>query len=128
MQISAGIQRHLRDNLGRPDINLFLKSDPTFASFRNTLDMRLKELTADGKGIHSQSKDPVLADDESKFWDDGIFNIDTAEGLSNIVFFYNCKAFGFRGIQEHISLEAEQFSVETDPTSGLEFILYKKGA
>ena len=55
MQISAGIQRHLRDNLGRPDVNLFLKSDPTFASFRNTLDMRMKELTADGIGIHSQS-------------------------------------------------------------------------
>ena len=54
----------------------------------------------------------------------GIFNTDTAEELTNILFFYNCKCFGFRGVQEHITLEAEQFSIESDPQTGLEYIKY----
>ena len=42
------------------------------------------------------------------------FNINNAEGLSDISFIYNFKAFGFSGVHENI-LKAEKFSIETDP-------------
>ena len=58
-QIIAGLQRHLRDELGRNVVNMFTKTDRTFANFRQSLDARMKELTSNGMGIHVKKKDPV---------------------------------------------------------------------
>ncbi|CAG2239656.1 unnamed protein product [Mytilus edulis] len=35
-------------------------------------------------------------------------------GLTNIVFFYNCKLFGFRALDEHKELDASQFRISVD--------------
>ena len=86
-QIMAAIQRHMRDELGRNDVNFFSKTDPTFANFRKSLDAQMKELSSKGVGIHIKKKDPVLPEDEQSFWEIGVFSMDTAHGLSNAVFF-----------------------------------------
>ena len=41
------------------------------------------------------------------------------------MFFYNCKAFNIRGLEEHVYLEAEQFSIKTDPESKSRFIVFE---
>ena len=51
-QIMAAIQRHMRDELGRNDVNFFSKTDPTFANFRKSLDAQMKELSSKSVGIH----------------------------------------------------------------------------
>ena len=44
------IQRYLRDECKRPEINLFSPDEHMFASFRATLDAVLKKGMAKGKG------------------------------------------------------------------------------
>ena len=100
--------------------------DPAFANFRKSLHARMKELTSSSVGIHVKKKGSCVTEDEQLFWDSDVFNMDTAEGMSNAVFFYNCKAFGFQGLEEHSFFEAEQFSIPTDPETKLRYILYER--
>lgn len=75
----------------------------------------MKELTAEGIGVNKKRSDPVTRADEETFWDTGVFSFNTAEGLSNAVFYYNGKAFGFSGKKWHKNLDAEQYEIKTDP-------------
>ncbi|CAG2247964.1 unnamed protein product [Mytilus edulis] len=74
----------------------------------------MKEVTATGLGIHKKRADAVSPQDEDTLWCKGVISLDSAEGLSYGVFYYNCKLFGFRGMDEHRDLEATQFEVVTD--------------
>lgn len=124
VQITSGIQRYLRNECGRVDIN-FMKADcPKFSAFRTALDTRMKELHAVGVGVSVNSSDPVTLNEELQLWDSGVFNFTTAEGLSNSVFFYNGKLFGFRGFQEHVAAQAEQFEIGTNSENGVRYLKY----
>ena len=116
-QITAGLQRHLREECDRPGINLLKKDDTTFDLFRKSLDARMKELTNRGVGVKVKRADPVLKSDEEKMWSTGVLNMDSSTGLSNCVFFYNCKLFAFRANDEHRNLEASQFDIVFDHES-----------
>lgn len=48
--------------------------------------------------------------------------METSTGLSNCVFFYNCKLFAFRVCDEHRNLDASQFAIGTDPEIGLKCV------
>lgn len=52
------------------------------------------------------------------------FSFNTAEGLSNAVFYYNGKAFGFGGMEWHKNLDAEQYEIKTDPENKLKYIQF----
>ena len=84
----------------------------------------MKDLTAEGVGTVKNKTQPVLKEDEQKLWDTNVFNIHTSVGLTNIVFFYNCKAFGFRGMDEHATLRTDQFTIQTQPGTGLKLLEY----
>ncbi|CAC5370180.1 unnamed protein product [Mytilus coruscus] len=56
-------------------------------------------------------------------WDSGVFDCETATGLINIVFFYNCKLFGFRALDEHKELDASQHRISVD-TNGNKLLHY----
>ena len=66
-------------------------------------------------GIHKRA-DPVSIDDEKILWEKRIFSMTTSEGLSFAVFYYNCKLFGFRGMDEHRDLDASQYKILIDYT------------
>jgi hypothetical protein len=51
--------------------------------------------------------------------------METSTGLSNCVFFYNCKLFAFRACDEHRNLDASQFEIGTDPANGLKYVEFK---
>ena len=51
---------------------------------------------------------------EIELWEKGVFNTDTAEGLTNVVFWYNSKLFDLRAANEHSNLEVGQFTIDTD--------------
>lgn len=124
IQITSALQRHLRANSKFKDVNLFKTDDSTFIEFRKTLDARMKELIAMGIGVKKQSADPVTVEDEASFWNAGVFNMNTSEGLSNAVFFYNGKTFGFRGFQEHIDCQADQFELGYDNANKVNFVRF----
>ena len=81
-----------------------------FNATRATLDSRMKELTEMGLNVVNGS-DTVTPQDEACLWDSGVFDLNTAKGLSFCVFFYNAKVFGLRGGQEHRDLTPDQFSI-----------------
>ena len=51
---------------------------------------------------------------EETLWETGAFDINSAQGPTYLVFFYNCKLFGLRGGDEHRQLCHEQFSLGHD--------------
>ena len=57
--------------------------------------------------------DPVLGSDEDNHWYI-VFSKDNSLSLTFAVFFYNCKLFGLRGMDEHKDLASEQFNVSND--------------
>ena len=112
--IVTGIQRYLREG-GRHEISFLSTSDPTFGRLRQVLDAHMKELTAAGVGSVRKRAEP-LSKQQEQLWDTGVFNLDCAQGLTYLVFFYNCKLFGLRGGDEHRELCCEQFTVSFDDT------------
>ena len=109
--IISGIQRQLREN-GR-NVNFFKKEDNEFLRLRQSLDSRMKELTAAGVGVAKKRSDPVSNSDEDTLWD-SVFSKDNSLSLSFAVFFYNCKLFGLRGMDVHRDLASEQLNVSND--------------
>ena len=107
VNIVSGIQRHLREN-GHPTISFYDKSCPKFDRLRKSLDAKMKELTRRGIGSQKRQAQPM------ELWGKKVFNLDTAEGLTNVVFWYSCKMFGLRAADEHRKLEVSQFSIGTD--------------
>lgn len=112
--IACGLLRYFRDNLNRCDVNILAKGNPDFQSFRNSLDSRMKEMTASAIGNKRRSADPLTDEDEEKLWSSGTIGLASAQSLSYGVFFYNCKVFGFRAMNEHVNLMVEQYEFGTD--------------
>ena len=125
-QIVSGLQRYLTVVCQRPNINFF-KEGTQFSDFRQCMDTRMKELIGQGIGLKTNSSDPVTVEDEIQFWEAGVFNFETAVGMSNAVFYYNGKLFGFRGFTEHINCQADQFEILFDASKELHYIKFTPG-
>ena len=63
---ACGLVRHFRDYSKRFDLNILLKGDPNFDSFRKALDSRRKEMTAPDIGTKKQPADPLFSDNDVK--------------------------------------------------------------
>ena len=120
--LSSVLQHYLKTECDVNDVNFFKEDDPTFAGFHKTLDARMKELTSQGLGVKTERSDPVTKEDEGKLWASGVFNMNTAEGLSNAVFFYNGKTFRLRGYQEHVNCQSEQSEIGYDVQNEQKFV------
>ena len=112
--ISCGLLRHFREDLKRFDLNILAKCKPEFQSFRNALDSRMKEMTAKSIGVKTNSASPLSEDDEKQLWDSGAVGFHTSKALSYGVFFYNCKVFGLRAMNEHVNLTVERYEFGKD--------------
>lgn len=91
------------------EFRLFDKNSKHFHIFRDSLDTKRKYLLANGIGHIVRHKDEITECEEELLWDKGIFNLVTAAGLLNVVYFYNMKVFGFRCVDEHERLMQEQY-------------------
>lgn len=118
-QLVVSIQRYLKEN-GRHEVLFF--DQPVYDTLRKSLDARMKELTADGYGIGKKCAEPITRDMERVLWEKGVFCRNSAVGLLNVVYFYNCKLFGLRAGDEHRGLNVEQFRFGKDEDEYLEFI------
>ena len=96
----AAVQQHLNKN-SRPEVRFFDEKDPTFSLLRQSLDARMKELTAAGLGCSKKSITPEM---EDKLWRKEIWTRETGRGLINPVYWYACKMFGLRAADEHRGL------------------------
>ncbi|XP_066300880.1 zinc finger MYM-type protein 3-like [Branchiostoma lanceolatum] len=112
--IICGLIRHFREELGSHDVNFLDKKDIRFAEYRKAMTARMKELKAEGVGFEKRQADPLTMEDEDKLWTSGTISTHTSMGLSHGVFFYNCKVFGLRGMDEHRRLQVEQYKFGSD--------------
>ena len=100
--------RNFRYDFNGYDIKIISKDDVQFQWFRKTLDSKMKEMTAAGIGTKKTSADSLTVLDEEQLWSSGTIGFHSLKALSNSVYFYNCKLFGFRPMNEHVSSMAEQ--------------------
>ena len=59
-------------------------------------------MTAKGIGVKMNSALPLSEDDEKQLWDSGADGLHMSKALSYGVFFYDCKMFGLRVMNEHV--------------------------
>ena len=85
-----------------------------FDKSRKASDARMKQLTSQGVGTATKSAEPLTAEQETILWDQVLFSVHSAEGPINAVFWYNCKCFGLRAVDEHRNLVREQFTIDVD--------------
>lgn len=109
-QLCAAILRFMRDN--EIDLNFLYGKDMRFRNFRKTLDARMKQLATEGIGVTIRQADPISPEMENALWEGGHLGMKTSVALTNTIFFYNCKLFGLRGLDEHRSLVTEQFKLD----------------
>ena len=113
MQFVSGIQRHFREN-SLPGLSSFGDKDARFARTHSVLDAQMKRLTKAGVGTVTKQAQLLSPDQEDELWKCGIFSLQSGWGLTNAIFWYNCKLFGLRGGDEHRNLMREQFEVNCD--------------
>lgn len=112
--IASGLQRHLKENLHMPKVNLLDKANEHFGKFRKALEARCRELTKEGVGVTKKQAQPISANQEKKLWDAGCLGMDNSVQLQNTNYFYLAKCFGFRAADEHRNLQREQFVFTED--------------
>ena len=113
----TGIQKYLRDECKRPEINFVNPDEQFFAPFRATLDAVMKERTAEGMVVVNHTEN-LTVDEEPELWGKGVKNNFYAKELKLWSFlpqlvFYKCRVWCLRGLSEHEQLQAEQFVVST---------------
>jgi hypothetical protein len=94
--------------------NFLDEKDSKFYEFRRILSARMSELTASGVGLCPKRAEPISAETENKLWEKGLLGNGTGKALLNTMFFYNCKLFGLRGVDEHRGMEIDQIELGVD--------------
>ena len=102
--ILAGLQRHLRSNLGRSAPNTIDKKNDLFSLKKHALDQQLRFLRANGIGVQKKQAPVITRDTEQKLWDTGTLGLDSPTSLLNAIFFLNGKNSTLRGVSEHFNL------------------------
>lgn len=106
-QLCVGLLRNMRENGNH--LNFLDEKNPDFYEFRKTLSARMSQLTAQGIGTVTKQAEPITKENESLMWKQNVLGNGTEKNLLYTVFFYNCKLFGLRGVDEHKNLAMDQF-------------------
>ena len=70
-----------------------------FAIFKRILDAEMKDGTRASIGLKAKQKEkePVTDEEERQLWQSGVFGLETAESLLNVIYYDSGKLFGGRG-------------------------------
>ena len=115
--ILAGIQRRLRESLGRAAPNIVDTNNTLFPKKRNALDQQLRHLRKIGVGVTKKRAPVITANQEAQLWETGTVGIHSPEALLNAMFFYNGKNFCLRGVSEQQELRFNQIHMLRKPRS-----------
>jgi hypothetical protein len=74
----------------------------------------MKELHQSGIGLVKRQAEPITPRKENQLWESNQLGEQSADSLLNTVFFYNCKLFGLRGLDEHRDLQCSQIVLGLD--------------
>ena len=119
--LSSGLQRHIRDTLGRKDIVLLQSTalNPSNAvviqGYQRALNLRCQELINKGIGATKQNSEPITNEQERLLWNKGVFGLQNAKQLQRATYFYLNKCFSnIRTQDDHRNLMIEQLQFKED--------------
>lgn len=101
------------------------RNDKEFITLRKVLDGLMKERARKGLTKPKQSRSVTL-NEEEQFWQSGVFNTSTPQGLFNSLFYYIGVRFALRGGTEMYDLQVDQFRLETK--DGIERLTFTENA
>ncbi|XP_066296655.1 uncharacterized protein [Branchiostoma lanceolatum] len=113
----TGVNRYLRNDCDRKDVNILAKDDARFLQLRQAMETQKKLLIERGVGLQDKRRhDTELFPHgiEARLWESKVFSLEKDLSISYAVFYYTSKLFGVSSGEEHHSLVAEQFSVGCD--------------
>lgn len=110
--------------MGNP-LNFLDEKNICFQGFRQALSAKMSELTSQGIGIVKRQAEPLSENDEKCLWEKNILGNSTSKSMLYSVFFYNCKLFGLRGIDEHRNLAINQFELHDENDNDRPLIIFK---
>ncbi len=113
----AGIQHHLRENLGRAAPNIINKKMTYFQKKKNALDQQLRLLRKKGIGVMKKQAPIITPEQETQLWESGVLGVHSPEALMNVMFFYNGKNFFLRRVSEQEELHFNQIHLLRNPLS-----------
>ncbi|XP_061187163.1 uncharacterized protein LOC133195333 [Saccostrea echinata] len=110
--LCVGILRYFRE-CGIHE-NFLDEKDSKFYEFRRILSARMSELTVSGVGTRPKQAEPISTETETELWEKRLLGDVTGKALLNTMFFYNCKLFGLRGVDEHRGMEIDLIELGFD--------------
>ena len=110
--LCVGLLRNMREN--GIHHNFLDEKNSEFYEFRKALSARMAELTAHGIGTETRQAEPITQETENILWEKGLLGNGNAKSLLNFVFFYNCKLFALRAVDEHKNLSIQQLELGED--------------
>ena len=113
--ILAGVQRHLRENLGRNAPNIIDKKNDLFPLKRHALDQQLRFLRKNGIGVQKKRAPVITREVEDQLWASGTLGLDSPTSLLNAIFFLNGNKFVLRGVSEHYNLRFGSIHYSDNP-------------
>lgn len=102
--------------------------DLKFAVIHNTLDNRMKELSAQGIVMKKKQAQPITLSEEEKLWSMNILGDNTLETLLNTLIYLLGVHLALQSIQEHKDLKVGAFSqlcVHYNDEAESKYLLYK---
>lgn len=115
------VDRHLRDN----NYGYSLVDSPEFATSKQVLAAKRKELCGLGLGNKPNKAEVLTEKDEDLLWLSGQLGLDTPHSLSNTVWYHCTKLFGFRGGHETRQLRWGDVSLKSDE-SGSQYLEFNE--
>ena len=108
--IVSGVMRHIRYNLGKPEIDFY--KDPEFSKFRISLDAEMKRLQSAGVGTMKRQAEPLTLEEEELLWEKRVLGDHSPKALLNSMMFMNGLYFALRSGAEHRQLRYKPCQIE----------------
>lgn len=108
MELILQLQQNINNNL-KNDSYKFL-AEPRFKQIKNTLDRKMREMSAIGNNLSSTKANVVTYEKENMLWSAGIFGLETPQKLLATVIYSMGLNFALRS-SEHVALTTNNFEI-----------------
>lgn len=120
--MQAALDRYLKDN----NYAFSILTDRAFKGSRDVLEGKARILRQNGMGKKPNKASSLTKPEEEVFWECGQLGTHSPQTLINTLWFLFTQHFGFRGRQEHHSMQIQDFTFKFDD-EGNEFITFAEG-
>ena len=118
------LQRHLTDE---KSVKFNILKDEEFQRSRKVLASKRKQLVSQGLGNKPNATRALHANEEDRLWADGHFGDSNPTSLQRTIWWYFALHFGFRARDESRKLRWGDVSLEKDPETGNDILVWHTG-